>query len=479
MAPAPPSSARHLQAASTAAAATVAAAPLAARAGRARAPRATLAAGTLRVVRVALVVLLVAGGPGRAPLRAQAVDTSNRQALESDVQRYQDLLAARRQEIDDIEAALGSTATELKAKIAERDKVARELDDLRAQERELEGQLAELQDQRTATEARIDALDGRLEDLKVRIRALLLNLYEQHGTRFAGALSRSTSFHEFQLNQYFLSLLARQDVAVVNDLSDLLGQLKEEQARLAQELAAVQAKQQEIDANAAAREATRKQLEGVIADLQATQKGQLAQKQSLLSEQDKLETSLGNVRQQLQDEIARLKRVEEQARADAARYAEDREKQLALQRQADQARSRLDALTAPATPLATGFVMPLDHGKIVSRFGESNNSFVAIEAPVDNAAVRAAQDGKVVAISYLGANFGYMVAVQHGGGLTTVYANLRQPVVSLFDPVAQGDVLGYLGGGTLTHSDVLPFYARSDNGSGNGVFVDPAPLLGR
>lgn len=423
------------------------------------------------------MLLLLAIAVLFGPAHGQAVDTSKRQALEADIARYQQQVDARNAEIDAIEQDLGDTAAELKAKVAERDRVSQALADLRAQQAVLQDERDALSAKRDATEARIDDLNGRLDALKERVRSLLVNLYKQRATRFASALARSGSFHDFQVNQYYLSLLAKQDVAVVTQLDALLADLKAAQAQLAQELAALQAKQQELADNAAARQKRQDELAGVIQELEATRKGQLAQKQSLLEEQNSLNQKLGDLNQQLNAEIERLRKAEAEARAAAARYAQDREQQLRYQQQADQARARLDALTAPSAS-GSGFIMPLDQGRIVSRFGEGNNSYIAIRADVANAAVRAAQAGKVVAITYLGANFGYMVAVQHGDGLTTVYTNLRKPVVEVFDTVPQGAVLGYLGGGTLS-SDVLPFYARSQTASGKSVFVDPAPLLGQ
>lgn len=431
------------------------------------------------MLRRALLVLVVLGGPLVAGpwAHAQAVDTSKRQSLESDIQAEQARLQARQQQVDDITKALGATAAELQAKVRQRDAVNKELSDLQAQQAELSQQLTGLEAQRHETEARIQDLNGQLEALKERIRALLLNLYQQRTSRFADSLARSQTLHQFQVNNYYLSLLSKQDVDVINQLGTVLDQLRQAQSQLAGQMAAVKAKQDQLAQNAADRKAKRQQLEAVIADLQRTQDGQLAQKQALLQEQNQLEANLTDLNQQLQAEIARLKQQEEAARAAAARYARDRDKQLQYQQQADQARARIDALTTPATPLKTGFVLPLDKGRIVSRFGEGNNSYIAIQAAVANAAVRSVQAGKVVAISYLGANFGYMVAVQHGGGLTTVYTNLRTPVVKLYDSVDQGQVLGYLGGGTLS-DDLLPFYARTDT-NGRSAFIDPAPLFGR
>jgi murein DD-endopeptidase MepM/ murein hydrolase activator NlpD len=68
--------------------------------------------------------------------------------------------------------------------------------------------------------------------------------------------------------------------------------------------------------------------------------------------------------------------------------------------------------------------------------------------------------------------------VRHDATTTTVYTNLRPPVVATGDAVDPGSVLGYLGGGTLIPPDVLRFYVRRTDAGGNAVFVDPGPVLG-
>ena len=430
--------------------------------------------GLLRVTLLGALLAVVSGAGGTA--RAQAVDTSRKQALQQDIDQAQQQLQARQQQVQDITKALGDIAAELQAKIRQRDAVNKQLSDLRAQQGTLESQLEALQQQRSQTEAKIQDLSNRLDATKQLVRAMLLNLYQQRMARLANTLARSRTLHEFQVNNYYLSQLAKQDVDLINRLDSLVAQMRQAQAQLADQMAALQAKHDALAENASQQEEKRQQLQAVIDDLEQSKEGQLAQKQALLQEQNQIEADLQDLNQQLDGEIARLKQQEAAAREAAARYARDRDKQAKYQHQADEARAKLDALTAPTTPLPTGFVLPLEKGKIVSRFGEGNNSYIAIQATVANAAVHAVQDGKVVAISYLGANFGYMVAVQHGGGLTTVYTNLRKPVVSLFDAVRRGQVLGYLGGGTLSN-DLLPFYARTDTG-GTSTFIDPAPLFG-
>lgn len=425
----------------------------------------------LRALALALALTLTWG--------AAQIDLTSpeRQALERDIRQFQDLLDQRAAELQQIEAELGRTAEALQDRIAERDRVSAELADRRREREQIVAQIAGLEAERAATETRIADLQDRLAQLESRVQELLVNLYKQRGRRLGAGLSGSDSFFELRVRNHYLGLLAEQDAAVIRELDRLLTDLALERQRLADQVAALQAAEQDLATAEQELAATRERLDRIVAELDATREGQLAQRAALLEEQTRIESSLGDLSTQLDAELARLRDQEAAARAEAERYAQDRERRLAAEREADRARSRIDALTEPLAPLSTGFIRPVDDGRLVSRFGEGNNSYLAIQAPVPNAAVRAVQTGRVAALTYLGANFGYMVALQHDQDLLSIYVNLRQPLVELFDTVDQGTVLGYLGGGTLAPNDILQFYARRESAAGS-PFVDPAPLLG-
>ncbi len=432
-----------------------------------------------RPVILLLLTALVAAALTLAPrASAQVALTSpGLEAIEQDLQSYQALLAKRNQELEAIKAALGQTASQLEKRLAERDKVSNDLAAKRREREELLGRIAALETEKAGTEAQIAALDTRLAQIGERVQALLLSHFKQRGQRLTAAFTTSNSFHDLRVRNHYLGLLAEQDANVINELDAVLNEQRAAKAQLESQITELTAAEAELAKAEAELEATRQRLESVVAELNATRAGQLVQQQALLEEQNRLEQSLGDLGQQRANEIARLRAEEERARAAAAEYAQDRDKQLELERQADLARSRADALAAPLAPLTSGFVRPFDGAKLISRFGEGNNSYLGIQAPMNNAAVRAVQAGRVKAVTYLGANFGYMVALQHANGIVSVYVNLRQPLVGLYDTVAQGTVLGYLGGGTLTRPDVLQFYAQRETSAGN-PFIDPAPLLG-
>lgn len=429
------------------------------------------------VVFVAFVASLVTAQVTGVAVAQVDLNSDTRRSLEADIDRYEELLANRQRELESIEAALGDTASELARRVAERDAVSAELSERRAEREQINLQIAALEEQLQATQARIAALDVRLVELRLRVGELLVGLYKQQGNRMGSLLAESRSFHDLQVRNYYVGLLSQQDAAVIGELDSLLYALEMERQSLEQQRAELNAAESELAAVEQELTATANRLAGIVEELNATRQGQLALQQDLLNEQNRIEQSLGNLGSELAAEIERLRQVEAENRAAAQRYAQDRERQLAAQRMADLARDQIDALTEPLAPLVTGFVRPLEGAELVSRFGEGNNSFITLRAPVSNAAVRAVGPGRVAAIDYLGANLGYMVAVEHEGELMSVYVNLRAPEVEIHEVVAQGQVLAYLGGGTLMRNDVLQFYARRE-AQGVAPYVDPAPLLG-
>lgn len=404
-----------------------------------------------------------------------SVTSPELQSLEQDINAYRNLLREREEEMRAIEVALGETAAALRQRIAERDAVSVEIVQRRGEREQIEANIRDLDSQRQTTEARIFGLEARLADMRVRVSEMLVDLYKQRGQRIGSAFSSSESFHDLRVRNYYLGLLAEQDASVITELDTLVAALNTARATLAAQLAELRDAQSRLLDAEAELAATQARLERIVADLNSTEQGQMAQRQNLLAEQNRIEGSLGDLNTRFTNELERLRLVEAAARADAERFAQDRERQLAALREADQARLSIDALTQPIPPLTSGYIRPVDGAELVTRFREGGNSYLAIGAAVNNSAVRAIGPGRVAGLEYLGANLGFMVTVMHSDGLVSAYVNLRQPVVTMNENVEQGRIIGYLGGGTLLRSDVLQLYARRDT---TGPFIDAAPLLG-
>jgi septal ring factor EnvC (AmiA/AmiB activator) len=411
------------------------------------------------------------------PWGAAQLDTSLRDQLARQADDYQDLLSARRVEIARIEDQLGATRAELEARIAERDRVSARIAELAEEERALNRRIAELEDEIAATEARIAEEEADLDALRGRIRALLVNLHRQRAGRAVNALAGAESLHDLRVKNVYLNLLSRQDVELVAEVDAQLAALNELRGRLSGQVAELAAARDDLAATRASLEGTRAELRTIIAELNATEEGQQAQRAALLRAQQDLEAELADTEARLQAEIARLREEERRLRERAQAFVEDRARREALEAEADRTRERILALASPQEPNEAGFVGPLEGGRLLSRYGEGNNSFVALRAQQPGAAVYAVQGGVVIAAQSIGANDGWMLAIRHDRELATVYTNLREPPLQVGDRVQRGQVIGYLGGGTLPPPDVLRLYARL-NRDGREAFVDPMPLLG-
>jgi septal ring factor EnvC (AmiA/AmiB activator) len=429
-----------------------------------------------RRARLLLVLALTLGAA--SPLALGQVDRSAQARLESEIGEGQRLLAARQAEIAAITRELGTTEATLRGRIAERDRVSGQLGELRLQREELRTGMVALQRDVAATEARIADLDADLERMKSRVQGLLLNLHRQRAAGYGTSLAGADSFHDLAVRQRFVSLLAAQDVAVVNDLDAVIAELGQARRRLAEQIDALEARERQLAANAVELEGVGARLDTLIAELRSSEAGQRAQQRALLEAQEALEAQLNQLDRALAQEIARLEAEERRLRQQAQAFIEDRGRQAELEAQADAARARIDNLTAPVPAPMQGYVAPLDGSVVIGRFGEANNSYVSLRAPQEGAAVRSVRGGVIISVAPIGANDGFLVAVRHDATTTTVYTNLRPPVVTAGDAVEPGSVLGYLGGGTLIPPDVLRFYVRRTDASGNAVFVDPGPVLG-
>lgn len=403
---------------------------------------------------------------------------SLQETLEREIREYEALQSERAAQLTQIQGELGATAAQLDQQIAERDRISQQLATRRNERaallREIEGTEAE----KRATEARIDVHLTELDDMAERVESLLLSLYYQRGSGYGQAqASNARSFQEFRVKNYYLGLLAEQDATVITELEGTLQALSAEQELLANQLNRLAEQDRELANIENALAGDERELNRIIADLDATREGQLAQQAALVQEQQRIERSLGNLDQQLAAEKERLRAEEAAARRAAEQFQQDRDKQLAAQRDADLAAARLDQLNQEILAGSGDYVKPVSGATLISRFGERNNSYLGIRAAERNAPVVAIENGRIAALTYLGANFGYMVAVEHASELVSIYVNLRQPVVEMFDTVERGQIIGYLGGGTLTQADVLQLYARRGT-SDNTPFIDPAPLFG-
>ena len=109
--------------------------------------------------------------------------------------------------------------------------------------------------------------------------------------------------------------------------------------------------------------------------------------------------------------------------------------------------ARLRSVSAyrPGPPSSAGLIWPVN-GPVVSPFGMRwGRMHEGIDIGVSSGTpIHAAASGRVVYSGWM-SGYGNLVAIDHGGGLSTAYAHQSRIGASLGQSVSQGQVIGYVG----------------------------------
>lgn len=212
-------------------------------------------------------------------------------------------------------------------------------------------------------------------------------------------------------------------------------------------------------------------LESTKADLESTKAEQEAYADTLLREQSALEEQKGDADRY----IASLRKTEAQITAEyeAAQKAEDEEnarlenllKRLAKENQSDYVGGK--------------FIWPVDLSikRISSSYGwrtyyiygkKTTDFHRGIDIPsAVGTDIYAAQSGKVV-VATKHSSYGNYIVLDHGGGISTLYAHCSKLLVSVGDTVQQGDHIAEMGATGNVTGPHLHFEVRVD-----GQIQDP------
>ena len=210
----------------------------------------------------------------------------------------------------------------------------------------------------------------------------------------------------------------------------------------------------------------------------AEEKAAMEEHEKQLGEQqDELETKL-NETTALMEEYAADQKALEQI------YA-------AEEKAAKEIAAEIDRLIAESdvVPSNEGFIWPVNTSKKISSpignrvapggFGSTNHKGVDICNVGFTSSVFAVKSGKVILASsplqgsyYGGSGYGNYVVVDHGGGLTTLYAHMSTVKVSEGQMVSQGTVLGITGSTGASTGAHLHYEVRV-----SGVYQNPLNYL--
>lgn len=222
----------------------------------------------------------------------------------------------------------------------------------------------------------------------------------------------------------------------------------------------------------------------VIAALRETRQN-IADEKAAMEEQEKL---LGEQQDELQVKLDETTALMEEYAADQKALEEI----YAAEEKAGEAiAAEIDRLIAESevVPSNEGYIWPVNTSKKISSpigsrvapggFGSTNHKGVDICNVGFTSNVFAVKSGKVILASkalqgsyYGGSGYGNYVVIDHGGGVTTLYAHLSYVKVAEGEMVSQGTVLGVTGSTGASTGPHLHYEVRI-----NGVYQNPLDYL--
>lgn len=325
-----------------------------------------------------------------------------------------------------------------------RAKLASELNHLRASDAQLSRAVKVLNEQVAAQQADADAARQAVQaalaavaDSEARIKATEAEMGELH----AAVVNRAVSVYVRPKDNALAGVIGARDLGEASRRSSLLAQVTNKDRDVLDRLRAMREdlglEQQKA---AAARDVADERRQAVLARLSELQRAR-QQKQRLSAALD-----------------ARIRAY--QAEADAVAAAESGLTALINSRVSARASRSGGDPGLDGRISGAGLAWPL-RGSVTSPFGPRwgrLHAGIDISGP-SGTPIRAAKAGKVVFAGSM-SGYGNCVIIDHGGGLTTVYAHQSRVGTSDGASVGQGDVIGYVGSTGYSTGPHLHFETR-------------------
>lgn len=386
------------------------------------------------------LVLLVAPMDVVAQTRHHSKHTSkpkkNVSQLRSDLSRLRKKKAALRKELRTTKRAASAVLSDIH-------EVDAQLGDLQGKLEETGNQLQDSKSRQVRVTVELADATKKLADDKEQVRRRIKRMYMQGDSNLLTALVGAGDVSEIESRQFVLQRIAEQDKKVFLEY-----QAQKETVRR---------KKSEAD-----------ELVHRVANL--------------LSAQQEQQDSLKGARQRKGQYLKELQDKQGELQEMLNQFEED-ERSITSEIQAYQARQRRPTRhgekAEPLPPYRGGRFMQPVSGHLTSNFGMRYHPILHITrmhtgcdfgAPI-GATIRAAANGVVIHSSYMN-GYGNVVIIDHGGGLSTVYAHCSRIAVSDGQTVKRGQYIANVGSTGLSTGPHLHFEVRL-----NGRPVNPMRYL--
>ncbi len=351
------------------------------------------------------------------------------------------------------QSAVDALRQELSQTSERKKEIEAELKDLSADKKALSAQIVKLDEQIATAEAEIELQEQLVAELGSQIteqEAALAQAQADQDEQYEKMKSRIRFMVENGSASYLNILLSAEDFAEFLSLYEIVSQVSTYEQELFEELRALS---EQIAA-------TKQQLEDSRAE-------QVEQLNSLEANKQQLDVERDNRSQRMKD----LETAEEEVKeAFAEIEAEEDSINAEIKRMVAE-------LASTTTYVGGTFSWPLPAGytTITCPYEMRTHPITGdykLHTGVDLRAgtgtkIFAANGGTVIKSTYSAA-YGNYVVINHGGGVSTLYAHMNKRAVSKGDTVSQGDVIGYVGSTGYSTGPHLHFEIIK-----NGSTIDP------
>lgn len=370
------------------------------------------------------------------------------------------------------------------------------LEDQAAEKKKLQNELNSIDSEKTTVKEQIEALDAQinsteeqielqndlidsLEEMIAQKEEELAEAQKKEEEQYEKFKTRVRVMYEQGETSYLEVLLSADDLSDFLSKYEIVSQIAEYDKNLFEELKALK---EEIAQTKAELEEDRQQAENARKELEVSKSEldtQLANRSQAMKE-------LESAAEEVKASFAEIEAEENSINAQIDKIVKEMEAEAERKRQEEAAKAQQSGSGSGSTSSGTtqvgGYTYPLPSGyrTVRSKFGYRNHPVtgvyklhtgVDISAP-NGTPIYAAKPGTVIIAGYSSA-WGNYVVINHGNGITTLYAHMSKILTTKGATVSAGQQIGKVGSTGYSTGNHLHFEVRQ-----NGSYQDAGRILG-